>query len=640
MRWARPMRILALRIRGFRGIQEADLAFPGQVALVGPNGSGKSTVVDALSLVFGRDQLVRELTEHDFTGSRPQPETRIQIVATLGGFPSNDPSDHPNWFQHGRAIEKWWNPTSGEVDPEPTNEDSELCVQVGYSARFDQDELQVEQIRYFHDDDEILDPFMEDAVTIVPAKLLREVGFYVLPTLRTWPSMVSFGSELFRRAVSTLGAVPASSVLTHLDSLRNPEAPLEDDPALQPLINNINMRMAQLLPAKPKLKLRLTSTDSKSLLSSLVPHYELDIGGSLPAGRQGTGLLSLQTLILLLEIGRARMEAGLSFILALEEPELHVPPGLQRRIIGEAAAVSNQVICTTHAPRVAAFFDASRIQVLTKVAVRPAKRPVPDSNLDAGSDEVQPVLRLEGKTLAPASMMKAPNPLIQLFTEDRTRLVEALMFPCVLVPEGRIDYEWLRHLLDVSETGRRTGGRVVASIAPFGAVVGVVPTRSAAVKVTYERIRSLHPNVLVLVDGDSAGDGYVRDLLKLGLPPSTIVQWPKGWTIEDLVGWVIEEDEPAVLTEVCDRLERPYDSTADLVAEMKIPGRDGGLKDHYMAHEDIAGAIKKSPACVRRAELLLEALTRAALHSHGTFEHLILDASLSCEEAHVYRFHP
>lgn len=607
---------------------------------MGPNGAGKSTVVDALSLVFGRDQMVRDLTEHDFSGSRPQPETRIQIVATLGGFSTNDPAKHHTWFQHGRAVEKWWNPTTCKVEANRTSQGSLLCVQVGYSARFDLDELQVEQVRYFHDDDEIVDPFLEEAVALVPSKLLNEVGFYVLPTLRTWPSMVSFGSELFRKAVATLGAVPANSVLAHLDALRSPVEPLEEDPALLPLISRINSRMAQLLPAKPKLQLRLTSTDSKSLLSSLVPHYELDTGGSLPAGRQGTGLLSLQTLVLLLEIGRARLAAGQSFILALEEPELHVPPGLQRRIIGEAAAVSDQVICTTHAPRIASFFEASSIQVLTRVAAQPAKKPVPDLVTAPSLGEGRSTLRLEGRPLAPASMMKAPNALIQLFTEDRGRLVEALLFPRVLVPEGRIDYEWLRLLLDVSETGRRSRGRVDLSVAPFGVVVGVIPTRSAAVQATFDRIRDLHPGVLVLVDGDKAGNGYVRELLGSKTPPASVVQWPDGWTIEDVIGWVIEEDEPAVLPEICERLDRAFGSTAELVAQMKVGGKEGGLKDHYMAHEDIAAAIKMSTACVQRADLVLEALSRAALGSHDTFEHLVVDRARSGGESVVFRFNP
>ena len=47
------MKLLALSIDGFRGIQHAIIRFGEHDVVVGPNGSGKSTIIDALSLVFG-----------------------------------------------------------------------------------------------------------------------------------------------------------------------------------------------------------------------------------------------------------------------------------------------------------------------------------------------------------------------------------------------------------------------------------------------------------------------------------------------------------------------------------------------------------------------------------------------------------
>ncbi|MGE3310950.1 MAG: AAA family ATPase [Limisphaerales bacterium] len=43
------MRVVRLRISGFRRIQEADIRLLEQSVLVGPNGCGKSTIVDAIS---------------------------------------------------------------------------------------------------------------------------------------------------------------------------------------------------------------------------------------------------------------------------------------------------------------------------------------------------------------------------------------------------------------------------------------------------------------------------------------------------------------------------------------------------------------------------------------------------------------
>lgn len=614
------MRVLSLAIEGFRGINKARLTFPNQVALIGPNGAGKSTIVDALSLVFGRQKLVRELTEHDFTGSSPRPEHRIRIVATLGGFPKNDPVNYPQWFREGRAVEKWWDAATKKVVP-VRGKDRELVVQIGYAARFDHEDLDVKYRRYFHDDDDIVDAFDEDNVVRLPDRLLSEIGYFVLPARRTWAGTISFGSEMFRKAVATLGGLPATSVLSHLERLRSPDPALEDDPKLKPLVDRINASMAQLIPGSPKLQLRVTDTDSHSFLRALVPHYERAGRASLPAGRHGTGLISLQTLVLLLEIGRARRAKGESFILALEEPELHVPPGLQRRLIGDAAAAADQVICTTHAPRVAAFFEASCIHLL--VPGRPASG--------------EP--RLEARPLAPTSMVTDKNALIQLYTDQRTRLVEALMAPRVLVPEGRIDFEWLRLLVDVSETGTRTPTSPPTTIPPFAAVVGVVPTKDSHVTATYQRLRALHPGVFALVDGDSAGDGYVQNLIKCSPPPHAVVQWPPGAAVESILGWVVAADEAKLVAAINERLGTNFQAAADLVAALGSGnGKEGGLKQHYIAHEEIAGAIKGSATAVARADLLLEALTCCALGSVDPLTPLVSDdTSRSTKDCKVYR---
>lgn len=42
------MRVVRLRIFGFRGIVKADIHLPAHAVLVGPASVGKSTVVDAL----------------------------------------------------------------------------------------------------------------------------------------------------------------------------------------------------------------------------------------------------------------------------------------------------------------------------------------------------------------------------------------------------------------------------------------------------------------------------------------------------------------------------------------------------------------------------------------------------------------
>lgn len=122
----------------------------------------------AVDLVFGRPRLVRDLTEHDFYGSCPEAASRIRIIATLAGFEGNDPGRNDGWFREGRAVPKWWNPGTGKAEPEPSEDGETLCAQIAFAARFDAEELVVESLRYFHDDDNVADPFLEGAVQQVP----------------------------------------------------------------------------------------------------------------------------------------------------------------------------------------------------------------------------------------------------------------------------------------------------------------------------------------------------------------------------------------------------------------------------------------------------------------------------------------
>ncbi|MDZ4773338.1 MAG: AAA family ATPase [Planctomycetota bacterium] len=587
------VRLLQLGISNFRGIKDATIDLSGNVALIGPNGAGKSTIIDALCLAFGRQKLVPVLTEHDFHGSSPTPRDRFLIVATIGGFEDNDAGRHPDWFRQARGVPKWWNPKSKSISPTSSSPEDVLCVQIGLAARFDHDQLEVEIRRYFHDSDKIVDPFDDDAIVSVPTPLLNDVGFYLLPARRTWEAAASFGSELFRRTVAGSDAFPASSVIAQRDELRSPALRPEDDAKLKNLSERINAQLAQLMPGNPKFQLRVTSTDSDSLLRALVPHYARDDQPSLPASRQGTGLLALQAFVILLEVGRARRQKGRSFILALEEPELHVAPGLQRRIVSCTQSNADQVLCTTHSPEVAAAFRAEDVRIL---------RAAPG--------------RLEAVPLLSTNSITARNTERRLAQDFRAQVVDALMHDVVLVPEGRIDHEWLRLLAAISQGGGVAAGATsqAADAPQFATFVGTIPTPDAAIKDGCEFLLRLHHRVVALVDGDTAGDGYISVLTALPCPPSAVLQWSPDWTIEDVVGWIASADESDVLKGVSERTGQPaHASAAKLVDALKRADRSpGALKGNYLAYQDIAAAIAESARSSARARQLLDAVARAA----------------------------
>ena len=586
--------------------------------LVGANGAGKSTIIDALSLVFGRTRLVRELTEHDFYGSRPEATSRIRIVATLAGFDGDDPESNDAWFREGRAVPKWWNSWTGQIEPEPGDQAETLCAQVAFAARFDLEELVVDSIRYFHDDDDVEDPFLDDAVQPIPIRLFDDIGYYVLPARRTWEAAASFASELFRKAVATVGGIPAQTILDERDRLRAPDPPLEESDALSPLVDRINWQLAELLPDAPRFQLRLTATDSESLLRTLVPHYADRHGVSLPVGRHGMGLLSLQTFILLVELGRERARMGKPFLFAMEEPELHVPPGMQRRLISQAVSIAAQTICTTHSPRVAAYYPATAVRILDRNPARLVATPMLPAPLDA----------------------TASNARRKLFRDDRPRLVEALMHHRVLMPEGRSEYEWFRLLSDVLETGDVALDAAEADTPAFGTLIGVVPTHDGAVADIYDALRTLRRGLVPLVDGDDAGAEKIEQVKDSDPMPEIILRWRDDWTMEDAIGWILKGDEDAALAELQDRIDRDFESIDDLIGLFKVNTGRGRLKTDYLAYEEVASVISSLADCRTRAAVLLEVVTLATLGRAEGCDSIRRDDAHSTANSTVFRLEP
>ncbi|PND35878.1 chromosome partitioning protein [Achromobacter pulmonis] len=584
------MRVVDLRIKNFRGIREAHVRLGQHTVLVGANNCGKTTIIEALALLFGRDRMVRSLTEHDFFGSNPQPADRIQIIATIVGFDGDDPAEHVDWFRDDRGVPKWWNPVRGAASATRDDPNWPLACQIGFCARFDQPELEVETARYFHDDDAVGDVFADEAPVAVPGRLIRDIGFFLVPASRSWDRIVSFGSELFRRVVASAGGQPATSVLKERDRLRAPDQPLEADENLEPITTQLNTELAGFFRSKPTLQLRVTATDSDGLLETVVPHY-LHAGAplALPARRHGSGLISLQHLLLLLQFGRQRAQAQEGFWMALEEPELHVPPPLQRRLVHRIQALSSQTFVSTHSPMIAAMSDPLSVLVLRN------------------DDGVLSSVPLLPETLPPA----ASNGVRKLFQLNRADTIAALMHDAVLVPEGRIDYEWFKLLVRSVDLGQ---GWDEGQESKFGAYIGLVPTHDAAVEATVGALVRLHPRITALVDGDAAGRAYAQAMAAAAQGPTIIMRWPDDWTIEDVVGWVLAGDADTAITALARVMDPAPQSVPALVARLKSEVRAaGGLKQDQIAYEVVADVIGTTERCCNRARELLNAINDVSL---------------------------
>lgn len=574
------MRVANLKIENFRGVRSGFVRFGKHPVLIGDNNTGKTTLIEALTLLLGRDRLIRELTEHDFYGSNPQPADRIKLVVTITDFPNNDPEESSHWFREGRAVVKWLDEATGFAHPRRDNQNWKLCCQIAVQARFDHESLAVEMLRYFHDHDNPVDPFAEDTPAFVPGKLIQEISFYLVRASRTWDKVFSWGNELFKRTVLAAAAQPATALLAERDRLRNPIQPIDLDPGIQPLIQNLNRELALSFPNAPQVQLRLTGTDSRAVMEAVSAHFGTADGISVPAGKQGSGLISMQGLLLLIELGRARALAGGEFLMALEEPEVHLPPAAQQRLVQRVQSLSTQTFVTTHSPLVASMADPTAVLILRKLNGELSAEPFLEATLPA----------------------LAPNWQRRFFQHSRVDVLSALMQPSLLVPEGKADFQLLRCIL---KPLMMTAGWGDSMSRPFGIEVGVLPTEDAKVVDIHQLMSRLHRRVSCLVDGDAEGLNYVAQLQAAENPPASVIRWNNGAMIEDAVGWILQADEATVVRKLAELTQVPPVSVAEVVAYLKNKKMD------VVAYELIADAIATTPGCRTRAADLLAGLASA-----------------------------
>jgi len=600
------MRISRLVIRGFRGIANADIRLGSHSVLVGPNNVGKTTIIEALALLFGRDKLLRDLTEHDFFGSAPDQRSRIEVVATLTDFEGDDPQRHRGWFGGEHGVEKWLDP-AGTLHAQAA-QGRHLAVQVGISARFNIDTLEVETTRFFVDDDtDTGDPFDEEkSVRPVRGKVLRDLGFFLVSATRTWDRWISFSSDLFRRVIAANGEVPAAAVRAERDRVWNPAERLESAKGITDIVTSINNELGHLMSSAPKLQLRLTSTDSDGVLQAVIPHFQQGPSPTLPSARQGSGLASLQSLLLLMQFGAARKAKGECFLLAVEEPELHVPPAQQKRLVNRLNAVCTQTIMTTHSPLVASMFPPSDVIFLRN---------------NNGT--------LTGATLA-VSGVAPTNHEQHLFFAWRDRLVAALMHEYVLIPEGASDVAWLEALQTAIEL-RQDWKSVTDEPTRFGTFVGVVPTVDAKVVDTYGVAHPVHNEVFCLVDGDGAGRDYLADVKALPTPPRLVFIWPQDWVTEDVVAWIAEAGGDAARTAIEGAL-------GQTLADFKRLSKYLQTKKSYApAHHSVSEVVARISACRTRTAALLNDIADVARGADGKRNHLALWAEQSSAATQVWR---
>lgn len=553
--------------------------------------------------------MVRSLGDYDFFGGAPKPEDRIKIRGLLTGFEKNNPDKYPNWFNTlSGGTPLWFNPSTNEVCDEE-KDGFQLAVEIGFCARFDEEDLEFEFVRYFIDAD--TDPF-EDNTVKLNSNHLKEIGFFLLPSKRNWERTISFGSDLFKKVIKFQDAIPGKAVLKTRDSLRGIKERIEQDEPLKSIVDRINSEITGFIGDKAKgLNFIPTTGDIEGVLQSLTPHLNGYGDTNIPLGNHGSGLVSLQTLLLLLEFGRHRHEKEENFILGAEEPELHLQPGIHRRLVGRIRGLSNQSIVTTHSPQIASYYKPSEISIV--------------QNAD-GNMKLKTLLK-------PVEEIPQKNAVMRLYTLYRAEICEALMNRRIILPEGLTEFNWFKAFIGVLVTAE---GWEAKDNSKYTVDIGILPTQSASVLETFKTFSPLVDELIPFVDGDDAGDGYVKELKKYNNPPKTILQLPKDWNMERLLGWILSTDG---------KVSQKFGEVLGIESEIGqalAPVLDR-FKPKWDTHGKIIEFISDQAECLDRLRYLMASLSLLHLtlkEKEADVEAWKKDEIRSVDPCDVYVFNP
>lgn len=360
------MQLSRVRIRNFRNFEDLTIdPFPSPAVIVGENGVGKSNLLAALRLVLDPDLLDRHraLGADDIRdgGPRLAQGVEVSVEIELSGF---DGDLDARSVLDGAIVSLepltarltyLFRPRRRPVTAAASSRPSAAKTRVGQDSAQQSQEAPdaAEEILTASDYEWTIFGGTDPGNSMRNVK--RYAAFSVLPALRdTEQDLGRPERSPLTRLLRELPPAPENLEKT-LSTMKQARAQLADDANVKHLTQQLTDRIVALAGPRLGLTPSLDFAGREEDLLRTVQLY-IDATGTRDIGRASTGMANVLYLALLLERLELRRNSaeGEDTLLAVEEPEAHLHPTLQRHLFFHLLRSLDRLMLTTHSPHIAA----------------------------------------------------------------------------------------------------------------------------------------------------------------------------------------------------------------------------------------------------------------------------------------------
>lgn len=374
------MRIQILDIKNFRGIASGHVVFRKHSLLVGGNNIGKSTVCEALELVLGPERIYHRpiIDEHDFYCGSYQRDDGYSIEIVIRVVLTD--LNHKQQLRFCQHLRRWDKGQLKFVDEEADGishadgPNVDWALPVVFIGRYDPEEDDFIGDTFFDhpmdDPDSLSD---EEKASLGQGRSIftrahkRDCGFIYLRALRTGSRALSLQRGSLLDTILRLGEQGSANMWpAALRSLKELDPAIGEKSQLGLIRAQLQERLGRFINLASEgdqtsfYASDLTRDNLREVVKLFVATWPSNY--PVPFSRQGTGSVNLLVFALLTMIADLKEENSAIFV--MEEPEIALPPHIQRRVVKYVLQEMGQSIVTSHSPYIIEQYEAENVVVL------------------------------------------------------------------------------------------------------------------------------------------------------------------------------------------------------------------------------------------------------------------------------------